>query len=141
MRAALIGLGALLLVVALGLFVKQALLLASAQTTTGHVVSVTSKDGRCGSRRSKHNCTRFSSTIEFTVDGTTHTLQRSAGRTRGHGRPVSDADRQVGDAVAVVHGAGGKPAYAGKGDVWMAPILTLVFGAGAGAGGLVRKRA
>lgn len=139
-RPLLYGLGAILVIVALGFVVNRMLFLASAERTVGHVSHVQGRDTRCGSRRSRHACTRFDATVDYVVGGATLTLDIDAGRTRGHGAHVSTADVGVGDAITVVHAPGGRPAYQDTFfAVWGTPLITFFIGLASAFGGWREK--
>lgn len=139
---ALFVLAAGLLVVALGLAVERMMFLSRAQTTVGHVVDVKAENTRCGRRRSRHACTRFSADVEYRInDGAPRRITLSAGRKRGHSQPVSAARHPPGSSVRLVYDPRNtQRIYRDtKGDVFGGPLLSLFLSLGAGAGGLKQR--
>lgn len=119
-----------LLVAAAGFSVERLSFLNSAERTTGTVTDVTSYNGRCGSRKSAHNCTIFTAMTEFSArSGEKYTVGVLAGKARGHGRGREYAAVKINDPVAVVY----DPAAPAKAyedttwGVWSTPIMIMIF--------------
>lgn len=120
----------MLLVVVLGYFIADRLIfLAWSERTTGTVTTLAADNDRCGSKSSRHSCTRYQATVRYYVRGEWYSLDVGAGRSRGHDQPLSLADYHAGDEVPVVYSAG-RPQQAYRDsfwDVWSAPLMTFFF--------------
>jgi hypothetical protein len=105
----------------------RSIFLARAEETVGEVTNLTSVNSRCGSRRSRHACTKFSAEVRFFGAGDSQVLNVSAGSSRGHYRPLSAARHYRGERVNVVYNPRNpREAYRDTfWDVWSAPIVTL----------------
>jgi hypothetical protein len=117
---------ATLLLLALGLFGRQALFVLSSEEATGEVSHIEAHDGRCGGKH-KYDCTEFTATIDFTVSGRRHTTTTSAGSTRGHGASVQTASYREGQELPVLY-APDNPGHAYHNtmwDVWGTPIFAM----------------
>jgi hypothetical protein len=122
---------ALALLVAAGWFVMDRLtFLHTAERTAGKVVSVSARNDRCGGRRSRHSCTRYTAHINFSPlhSSGTYNLSISAGSHRGYDQPVNYASHTTGDAVQVVYNPK-KPDEAYEDSlmgVWGTPIMLAI---------------
>jgi hypothetical protein len=131
-RPFLLVVAAVLLLASAGLFVERALFALRAQKTAGNVIAVDAANDRCGSRRrSRHPCTKFTATVQFsTTKGEVRTHAVSAGSRRGYDQPPSSATLHEGDPVRVLYDPR-SPSRAYRdstGELWGAP---LACGAGA----------
>lgn len=117
------------LLVALGLFAWRGVFWLTAYETDGVVSAIESKNTQCGSKRSKHACTRFTAVLTFHAhDGSSHRTTTSAGEERGYSQPVTDADRRVGEHLPVLYSPldPDDACHDSVWDVWGAPILAMV---------------
>lgn len=125
----LLLISAALLVGVLGFTADRLIFLATAEKTNGTVERVTSSNGRCGSKKRKHPCTRFDAEVGFTTKaGRTGAVTVSAGSTRGYDQPTTNADLHVGDSVRVVYNPR-KPSKAYEDStwgVWGTPLILLI---------------
>lgn len=96
---------AVLLLVAVAWFVVNRInFLRTAERTVGKVSSLSASNGTCGSRRTRHSCTRFKARVDFTTrKGASAALSISAGNKRGYDQPLSYASLHTGDRVPVVY--------------------------------------
>ena len=121
----LLAVSGVCLVIALWLIVDRTMFLWSAEETIGTVVELTGRNDRCGSRKTRHSCTKFSAQVEYaTKSGSTHTLEISAGSARGHNQPTSRARVRKDGPVPVVY-APDQPTRAYENTlfgVWGAPL-------------------
>ena len=118
--------GALLLL-AVGLGVERLVFIETAMEATGTVSSVSGTNGRCGSRRSKHDCTEFTATITFDHRGQKFSTTTGAGSQRGHGVSTSRASHRVGERLPVVFEPGnpGRAYHDTFFDLWCWPLMAL----------------
>jgi len=119
----------LLLVVA-WFVVDRIMFLQTAKKAAGSVVSLTSHNDRCGSKRSRHSCTRYHAIVGYAAEetGRRHSLKISAGTSRGHDQPLSNASMQMNDVVPVIYSSGNpdKVYEDTTYGVWGTPIIALV---------------
>ena len=122
----LLAVSGVCLLIALWLVVDRTMFLRSAEETTGTVVELSGRNDRCGRRKARYSCTKFSAHVEYeTQSGSTHTLQISAGSARGHNQPASSARVRKGGPVSVVY-APDQPTRAYENTlfgVWGVPLL------------------
>lgn len=121
---------AILLVVISGYVIERILFLQIAEKTTGTVYDISSTNSRCGGKR-RHNCTKFNASIKFNPLNNESEVRFviSAGSSRGHNRPLKEADYRVGENVPVVYDPN-KPTKAYEDSffgVWGVPIMLLFF--------------
>ncbi len=125
----LLVISGLLLVGALGFAADRVIFLMGAQKTRGTVERLTAENGRCGSKKNKYSCTRFSADVAFTTsDGRSSSISISAGSTRGHNQPTSSANVSVGQGVPVVYSPR-NPSKAYQDSlwgVWGAPLMMFI---------------
>lgn len=125
----IISIGLLLVI---GWFVVDRMVfLQNAKRITGKVVSVSSHNDRCGSRRSRYSCTRFDAKVQYTPPetGKSYTLSLGAGSSRGHNQPVSRASYQIGNSVQVAYDAR-KPETSYEDSffgIWGTPLMVFFF--------------
>jgi hypothetical protein len=119
---------ALLLFLPLAYFVFDRIhFVVTARPVSAEVSRVTSQNDRCGSRRSKYNCTKYYATLRYEVQGRWHQISVSAGRQRGHNQPLSGARYRSGDREAVKYDPR-QPWRAYRNtlwDIWGAPLMTF----------------
>ena len=122
----LLAVSGVCLLIALWLVVDRTMFLWSAEETIGTVVELSGRNDRCGRRKTRYSCTKFSAQVQYaTQRGSTHTLQISAGSARGHNQPTSSARVQKEGPVSVVY-APDQPTRAYENTlfgVWGAPLL------------------
>ena len=102
--------------------------LRHAERTTGSVIALQASNERCGSRRSRYDCTRFHANVAFFVRDDEHRLFVDAGSARGHNRPLTGAKYRVASTVNVVFSAA-NPAHAYRDtwwDVWARPAIAFL---------------
>ena len=119
----------LVLLAGVGLYALERLyFLSQAERTIGEVVSISAKDGRCGGRRSKYNCTEYKADVRFFSNNSAHEFNIGAGNARGHGQSKSKASHKTGDEVKVVYDPENpKKAYEDSTmGVWGGPIMMLI---------------
>jgi preprotein translocase subunit SecF len=121
----LLAVSGVCLLVVLWLVADRTMFLWSAEETIGTVVELSGRNERCGRRRTRHSCTKFSAQVQYASQrGSTHTLQISAGSARGHNQPVSRARVRKDGPVSVVY-APDQPTRAYENTlfgVWGAPL-------------------
>ena len=115
----------------------------SAETTVGEVITVDASDDTCGSKRSRHSCTKFTARVQYQTppDLTFHILV-SAGSARGHGQPVERAVPNVGDRLEVVYSTE-TPSRAYQNTlfgVWGVPLMAGFFHVATMIGSLTEGR-
>jgi Protein of unknown function (DUF3592) len=95
----------ILLLVVAGFACQRAVFLQSARRIEGKVVGVTATDSRCGSRRSRHDCTRFKAHVKYTPPetGRDYTLDISAGSAYGNFQPLEKARLHTGESVKIAY--------------------------------------
>jgi hypothetical protein len=114
------GISFILLIIFAGFVIERLAFIRSADTTDGTVISVDSRNGRCGGGRRKRSyaCTRFESTVEFvSKSGARYTLLVSSGSARGQNQPRSKARLQEGSLVPVIYDPT-NPASVYENTVW-----------------------
>lgn len=118
-----------LLAVFLYFVVDRIVFLIRSEHTVAEVVRISASNARCGSRRNKRPCTKFSAEVRFTVAATAYTEWVSAGSVRGYGMSTKYAHYQVGSPVMMlVNPRDPEEAYRDAfWDIWSTPIMTLVF--------------
>ena len=120
-----------LLVVVVGYIIERVSFLRRAERTVGIVTEISSFNGRCGTRRSKHDCTKFYAKVHFTPMNTEniYLLEISAGSKRGHYQPISFANLKKNDSVPVVYDPHNpKKSYEDSlWGVWGTPIMIFFF--------------
>lgn len=79
--------------------------LSRAVEVTAEVTALDSRDARCGGRKARHNCTKFTATLEFPTETGVQSVRYSAGKARGHGEPVAKARYHVGETMALLYDA------------------------------------
>jgi preprotein translocase subunit SecF len=100
----LLAVSGVCLLIVLWLVVDRTMFLWSAEETIGTVVELSGRNDRCGGRKTRYSCTKFSAQVHYeTQRGSTHTLQISAGSARGHDQPASSARVQKDGPVSVVY--------------------------------------
>lgn len=122
----LLAVSGVCLLIALWLAGDRAMFLWSAEKTTGTVVEITGRNDRCGRRKARYSCTKYSAQVEYaTRSGSTHMLEISAGSARGHSQPTSRARVRKEGPVPVVY-APDEPTRAYEDTlfgVWGAPLM------------------
>ena len=122
----LLAVSGVCLLLALWLVADRTMFLRSAEETIGTVVELSGRNERCGRRKSRYSCTKFAAQVQYqTQNGSTHTLQISAGSARGHNQPTSRARVRKDGPVSVVY-APDQPTRAYENTVfavWGAPLL------------------
>ena len=116
-----------LVVVVLGFVVERVTFLMRAEHAVGEVTELSSSNGRCGGKH-KYNCTTFRANVRYSVNGEDRDLDVSAGSSRGHNRPLSDANYVRGSKVPVLYNPRNRnQAYRDTFfDVWGAPLMAFV---------------
>ena len=106
----------------------------------GRVERVEARDARCTSSGAgkhhvsrRYDCTRFAAMVRFEHAGRTYAVSIPAGKRKGHGRPLADADVQAGERVPMTFAAA-RPEDAFRGGsgsmhLWGLPLLALLVGA------------
>ena len=110
--------------------------------TTGTVERIWGRDDRCGTKRRRYDCTKFTAAVRYEVQGAEYGIDVSAGTARGHGEPISQSDYRVGGGVMIAYNPR-KPGHAYRNtfwDIWGAPVLTFFMQICAFFGGLKEKR-
>ncbi|HTV78178.1 MAG TPA: DUF3592 domain-containing protein [Steroidobacteraceae bacterium] len=104
--------------------------LVRAVHTSGNVVDLSSINGRCScGRRCHYDCTKFRAQVSFNTAQAPAALWVSAGSAHGYDCPVTQARYVVGDPVPVAYNPR-RPTEAYRdslGDIWGAPLTTLLF--------------
>ena len=139
----LLVVSAVCLTVALWLVADRVMFLMKAEETVGTVADVTASNGRCGSRRSKHNCTRYGARVEYETGAGVHSLSISAGSARGHSQPLSRARVQKNGRVPVVYSPD-TPERSYENTVfgvWGAPLMAFFAQIATFIGSLTKGRA
>ncbi|MCB0272317.1 MAG: DUF3592 domain-containing protein [Bdellovibrionales bacterium] len=80
---------------------KNDAIIKSGQKTTGIVVSVNSENERCGNRI-KHDCTTFTSAIQYRAMDKTFTWYQT-NTVSGHNAPITYADYQKDQEVEILY--------------------------------------
>ena len=109
--------------------VDRSVFLIRAERTIGDVTRVWGSSGRCGSRRNRHNCTKYQAAVQFSAGTSRQSLTVSAGTARGRGRPITEARYRVGHRIPVVFNPR-RPTRAYRysfWDIWRAPVALFVF--------------
>jgi formylglycine-generating enzyme required for sulfatase activity len=107
-----------------GVVIDRAHFAVVSSATAGVVVVVTARNDRCGGRRSRYACTKFSATLRYEARGSSYFIDVSAGRVRGHDQPVSLSDYRVGQHEKVSYNPR-KPSEAYRNtfwDIWGEPV-------------------
>jgi hypothetical protein len=100
------GIAGVLFLIFAGYVINRLIFINNSERTTGIVENITGSNSRCRSgRKSRHNCTKFNATIRFNPlnESKEYRLELSAGSSRGHNQPISDASYQIGESVPVVY--------------------------------------
>ena len=122
----LLAVSGVCLLVALWLVADRTMFLWSAEKTIGTVTELSGRNERCGRRKSRYSCTKFSAQVQYaTRSGSTHTLDISAGSARGHNQPATRARVRKDGPVPVVY-APDQPDRAYEDTlfgVWGAPLM------------------
>ncbi len=117
-----------LLVVVAWFVMDRIIFLRTAEKTVGKVTHISFVDNRCGGRKRRHRCTRFTAHVQYVpLAGRLYNMNVSAGDVRGHGQPISRASLQVGSRVVVVYDPK-NPAKAYEDSlfgVWGAPLMAF----------------
>ncbi len=124
-----------------GMSVKRGLFLMSAERANGQVESLTASNDRCGSKNSKHDCTKFSAKVNYSsAAGARGVISVAAGDARGYNQPVTRAALQPGSSVPVIFSSS-DVTYAFRDtffDIWVIPLGSL-FGSGIFFVGALRR--
>lgn len=110
--------------------------------TTGEVQQVMGRNDRCGRKRRRHDCTKFTAAIRYEVRGSGYMINVGAGRVRGHDQPVSLANYVVGQHEFIAYDPN-RPVRAYRNtlwDIWGAPFMTFFLQICAFIGSLQDKR-
>jgi len=70
-------------------------------TAVGMVRTVEGHDANCGKGNNK--CTRFNALVDFDADGLHRELWIPAGKAKGYGQPVTQAELKATDAVEIIY--------------------------------------
>jgi len=94
-----------LLVVVLGYVCNRVVFLQNARRVEGKVVSVTGTDSTCGSRRSRHSCTRFDAVVQYKAPetGRDYTVRLKAGTAYGRFQELEKARLRMGEQVRIAY--------------------------------------
>lgn len=114
--------------------------LANAERTEGVVERIEARDDRCSRSRSgnqhgrkRYDCTRYSATVRFAHDGRDYSVEVAAGKRKGHGQPLANADVRQGQRVPMIFRSDEpQKAFRGTGAslrLWGGPLLAFVFAA------------
>lgn len=109
--------------------VDRSVFVWSSQPVASTVESISAENDRCGSRKRRYRCTKFSATLKYRVDGVTYSIVASAGSARGHDRPSSEARHHIDEQVRVIYDVR-TPARAYRDmfwDIWGAPVLNVII--------------
>ena len=110
--------------------------------TTGIVESIAGRDDRCGKRRRRYSCTKFTATLRYEVQQSSYLIDVSAGTARGHGQSISKSDYYVGQSESIAYDPS-RPTHAYRNklwDIWGAPLLTFILQVCAYLGSLKDRR-
>lgn len=133
-----LGLGGLVAGVVLG--ADAARFAMGAAHAEGRVERVEARDTRCSSSGAgkhhvsrRYDCTRFTAMVRFDHAGRMQVVSIPAGKRKGHGRPMADAELQAGERVPMTFAAD-RPQDAFRGGngsmhLWGLPLLALLVGA------------
>jgi Protein of unknown function (DUF3592) len=132
----LLGTGCLVL--GLGLCARAVHFLGKAERAEGVVERVEARDDRCSRSRSgstpgrkRYDCTRYSATVRFVHDGREHVVDIAAGKRKGHGQPLANADVREGQRLPMTFRSDRpQEAFHGGGAslrLWGGPLLAFVF--------------
>lgn len=132
MKAVLMLIALVLLALAAVIGVQRASFVSAAVPAIGKVVDIEARDSRCG-RKPRRQCTKFTAIVEYVYADETRRLNIGAGQERGRGEPISEADRRIGDPVALrVHPQTREALPDGVAGLWGLPLILgisgLVFG-------------
>lgn len=123
------ALGAIIVLVAFFFVLDRLIFLARAEGTTGEVSELSSRNSRCGGRRSRYDCTIFSAKVVYQHIDHKRQLTVSAGRARGHGRSTVAAGYRIGSPVPIIYSPSGYTAYRNSfGDIWGKPLMGFFVG-------------
>lgn len=114
----------------------------SSKKTPGTVQDVRAHNDRCGGRKRRYDCTKFTATLRYNVDEGTYQIDVSAGSVRGHDRPISAADHRFHEQVQVAYDSR-QPSRAYRDtlwDIWGAPLITFFVQICMLFGGFTEKR-
>lgn len=119
---------AVLLLVAIGLGIERTLFVLGSAASEGKVARIDSENSRCGSKKSRYDCTVFSAMVQYAIpSGAILAIRVGAGSTRGNNQPSSSASRSIGDRVGVLYSEK-NPVKAYENTifgVWGAPLIAV----------------
>ncbi len=121
---------AVLLFIPLGYFViDRTDFILTSQQTWGTVERITSKNDRCGRKRTRYKCTKYHATLPYEVDGRQYRISVTAGTARGHNQLKDLADHRMGERARVMYDprAPTRAYRDAMWDIWGAPIATFLM--------------
>lgn len=126
----LLMLGVAAFIAVLFLMAHRIYFLSGSDVTAGKVVQVEAENDRCGSRRSRHDCTNFFVAIHYSAQYDIFVMRHEAGATKNHNQPTSKANYRVGQLVKVRYLASDpQEAYLDEWfDIFALPMAVLLFG-------------
>lgn len=136
------------LVTGLVLGAHAARFVAKSERTEGVVERIDARDDRCNRSgkqgKRKYDCTRYTAAIRFAHAGRDYTVEVGAGKHKGHGQPLANADLRPGQRVPMLvprdapqealHGTGASL------RVWGGALLAFLFAAVLAFVSFVRNR-
>lgn len=141
-RLIFLGLALVAFLVSLILAVRTLLFVVTAEQSIGTVTEIQSSNSSCKkSRRVRtgrryrvsrvYHCTKFKAAIQYrSALGELYSMERGAGRARGHNQPLSGADFSIGHTVPVLYNPA-SPTEARLNqfdDLWLGPGISALFG-------------